>query len=89
MTEVVIKYRLSSYSRWKAVEDKLALFSTKCGMLGNRVFLDPDNAQTVICVNRFRNAEGARDFLNSDEFQNSVKTGIGADVQYELVEKSS
>ena len=69
--------------------DELAVFGGRCGMLGNRVFLDPNNSRKVICINHFRNVEGAKDFLHSQELQESLnRVDNKNEVELQLIENS-
>lgn len=77
MATIIVKYRLADYDKWKNFFDDLKTCSHAYGLIGNRVFLDPADHNTVVMVNRFKEPESAKAIMQTPEFQEAMlKAGV-------------
>ena len=62
MVAVIVRHRVKDYDAWKPVFDEHGAVRRRHGALGHQVYRLADDANTVIIVNTFRDAAGARAF---------------------------
>lgn len=62
MVAVIVRHRVRDYDAWKPVFDEHGEVRRSHGALGHQIYRLSDDPNTVVVVNQFRDAGGAKAF---------------------------
>lgn len=85
MVHVLVRHKVSDYSRWKEAFDSHLNARKHAGETGCRIFHTVDDPHEVVLFLDWDGIEGARKFMNSDELRKTMqKAGVEgvADIRY-------
>lgn len=85
MIHVLVRHKVSDYTRWKEAFDAHLNTRMHAGETGVRLFQSVDDPREVVVMSDWDSLEQARKFINSDDLKQTMqKAGVvGApDVQY-------
>jgi heme-degrading monooxygenase HmoA len=85
MVHVLIRHKVSDYSRWKEAFDAQLSLRKRAGETGYHLFHNVEDARDVFLLLDWPTAEEARKFMNSEELRGVMeKAGVvgAAEVQY-------
>jgi heme-degrading monooxygenase HmoA len=85
MIHVLVRHKVSDYTRWKEAFDSHLNTRKRAGETGFHLFHNADDPAEVILLLDWASAEEARRFMNSDELRDAMKkAGVvgAADVRY-------
>lgn len=85
MVHVLIRHKVSDYTRWKAAFDAHLTSRKHAGETGCRLFHNVDDPRDLVLLLDWASIDEARKFMNSDELrQRMQEAGVqGApDIQY-------
>lgn len=85
MMHVLVRHKVSDYTRWKEAFDSHLTTRKRAGETGFRVFHSVEDPREVVLLLDWESTEEARKFMSSDELRSAMeKAGVvGApEVQY-------
>lgn len=85
MVHVLVRHKVSDYSRWKEAFDSHLNTRKRFGELGFRLFHAADDPRDIFVLLDWQTVEEARKFMNSEELRNAMERAgvVGSpEIQY-------
>ena len=85
MIHVMVRHKVSEYSRWKEAFDAHHTTRKHAGETGCRMYQSVEDPRDIVIVSDWDSLEQARKFMTSDDLRNAMQQAgvIGSpDVQY-------
>lgn len=77
MVTMFVRHKVEDYAKWKRAYDEFAPVRKEKGVQGASVHRDPEDANTLVVVQRFEDLDAARAFGNSQELKSAMaKAGV-------------
>ncbi|MBF8267788.1 MAG: hypothetical protein HW388_1296 [Dehalococcoidia bacterium] len=73
MAHVLVRHKVESYAKWRAVFDKQVATRAANGAIGARVFRSGDDPWEVFVLLEWDELEKARKFTKSDELRQAME----------------
>ena len=73
MTTVIVRHRVSDYTKWKSVLDETKPWAKSNGVRSQRILRNTANPNEVVVVNEFDDPATAQRFAQSDELKQTMQ----------------
>jgi len=72
MATLFVRHTVADYGKWKRVYDEFASVRKEKGVQGASVHRDPEDANTLVVVHKFKNLDAAKAFVDSQELKSAM-----------------
>ncbi len=75
MPYILIRHKIKDYAKWKPVFAVNGLNRRAMGSLGSQLFRCADNPDELVILLEWDDLEGAREYIQSDDFREALERG--------------